>query len=51
MTEMQRTLKQLEQTLCMFQVSGQAAIIMGDALRLVYQAQQLAEPEKEDENG
>lgn len=41
MSEMQNTLKALEQTLCKFQVSGGAAILMGDALRLVIQAQAL----------
>lgn len=47
MTEMQKTLKTLEQTLCKFQVSGGAAILMGDALRLLIQAQAIAKAEEE----
>ena len=45
MTEMQKTLKQLERTLCKFQVSGKAAILMGDALRLLLNAEAIAAEE------
>ena len=51
MTEMQKTLKALEETLCRFQVSGGAAILMGEALKLVVQAQVLESQRLEREKG
>lgn len=41
MTEMQKTLKQLERTLAQFTVSGKATIIMGNAFQLLCKAQTL----------
>lgn len=50
MTEMKKTLKQLEETLCKFQVSGGAAILMGDALKLLLHAQALEDAREKEEN-
>lgn len=48
MNELQSTLKQLERELCKFQVSGTAAIIMGEALKLLLRAEMLAAEVKEE---
>ncbi len=49
MTELQKTLKQLESTLCKIPVAGVNAIYMGDALRLALNARALTAKEQQKE--
>ena len=42
MTDLQRTLKQIEASLCQIPTAGQATLCMADALRLLVKAQELA---------
>lgn len=50
MTELQRTLKLVEQSLCQISTAGRATLRMADALRLLVRAQELAaEPEKKED--